>query len=229
MKNTKLETILHELQEIGDTRNLSGMRRFGIQTDHAFGISIPKLASIAKVIGKDHALSLDLWATGYHEARILAGMIADPSQTSSALLESWVLDFNSWDVCDQICGRLIVWTPYAREKALSWALREEEFVRRAGYTLMACLALRKHAYPDHWYLSFLDHLLLHAGDRRNFVWKAEHWALRQIGKRSAGLMLSALEVSRNLSSSENPQRRKVGKTALRELEAKLGRVLKRAL
>lgn len=209
--------ILEQLKSNGNESNRLGMTRFGINTEHAFGIGIPYLEALAKNHKKDHDLALKLWESGYHEARILAAMIADPKQTDPKLMDSWVEDFNSWDICDQACGRLFAHTPYARDKALEWAVGEEEFVRRAGYALMACLALKKHKYPDSWYLSFLEHILMYAGDSRNFVWKAEHWALRQIGKRSAGLMNEAIGIGETLAASEETVRRRVGKTALKEL------------
>jgi 3-methyladenine DNA glycosylase AlkD len=209
--------ILEQLKSNKNESNKIGMARFGINTEHAFGLSIPFLEKLAKSHKRDQNLAIKLWESGYNEARIMAAMIADPKQTDFELMDSWVEDFNSWDVCDQACGRLFAHTPFAQEKALAWALRDEEFVRRAGYALMACLALKKHKHPDTWYYPFLEHILVHSGDSRNFVWKAEHWALRQIGKRSSGLMQAAIRIAEALATSEESVRRKVGKTALKEL------------
>jgi 3-methyladenine DNA glycosylase AlkD len=133
--------VLEKLKSLCDPQAVAAMTGYGINADNAFGIPIPRLRKIAKEIGKDHALSEQLWSSGIHEAKIVASMIADPQMVTEQELERWVEDFDSWDVCDQCCNNLFYKTNFAYQKAMEWSLRREEFVKRAGFVLMACLAV----------------------------------------------------------------------------------------
>ena len=144
----KLNHILDQLHALANAKNLPGMARFGIKTGGRLGISIPQLRKIANQTGRDHQLSLELWDTGIPEARILASMIDDPAQVTVAQSDSWLCDFNSWDICDQVCGNLFDKTPFAWEKISKWAVDEREYVRRAGYVMLACLAVHDKNAPD---------------------------------------------------------------------------------
>ncbi len=172
--------------------NRAGMARYGIKTDDAFGISIYELRKIARPLRGDHDLALALWHTGNHEARLLAGMIDDPKLVTEEQIELWVADFDSWDVCDQVCSNLFDRTPWAHAKAVEWSARDEEFVKRAGFVLMACLAVHDKEAPDEVLLRFLPIIEAAVGDERNFVKKAVNWALRQIGKRNRALNAAAI-------------------------------------
>ncbi len=165
-----------------DPKDLAGMARFGINVDKAWVISIPKLRKLAKEIGRNHEIALDVWDTGIHEAKILAGFIDDPKLVTEKQMESWVLDFDSWDVTDMICGNLFDRTEYAVQKAVEWSEREEEFVKRAGFVLMAALAVHNKSMADQQFIDFLAIIKRESGDSRNFVRKAVNWALRTIGK-----------------------------------------------
>src|SRR6266849_9945545 len=135
------EQIIADLKLHANAQAVEGMARFGIRPAQALGISIPTLRKMAKEIGKNHMLALELWDSGIHEARILASMIAEPQLVSAELMEEWVNDFDSWDVCDQVCGNLFDKTPYAYQKATEWCQQEKEFVRSAGFVMMAELAV----------------------------------------------------------------------------------------
>jgi len=126
----------------------AGMARYGINTERAFGVSIPFLREEAREYKGDHELALELWKSGYHEARILGGIIDDPKKVTTAQLEEWVKDFDSWDLCDQCCSNLFVFTKNAYAKAIEWANREEEFVKRAGFVMMACIAVKQKKLED---------------------------------------------------------------------------------
>src|SRR5688500_566045 len=129
-----IDQVISRLREMANPADLDGMARFGIQTSHALGgISMPKLKSLAREIGKDHELAVQLWASGIHEARLLACMMADTKITTEEQMEQWAADFNSWDVCDTCCGYLFDKTPLGYRKALEWSERQEEFVKRAGF------------------------------------------------------------------------------------------------
>jgi 3-methyladenine DNA glycosylase AlkD len=176
--------VLDKMEAIAthNPKALAGMARFGINVDKAWVVSIPKLRRLGKEIGKDHNLALKVWDTGVHEAKILAGFIDDPSMVTESQMEKWVLGFDSWDVTDMICGNLFDRTDYAFEKALAWSRRPEEFVKRAGFVLMAGLAVHDKKAKDEQFYPFLDRIMEEACDERNFVKKANNWALRQIGK-----------------------------------------------
>ena len=194
------------------------MARFGINPERALGVRIPDIRQLAKELGTDHGLALALWRTEVHEARILASMVADPERVTERQMESWVRGIDSWDVCDQVCGNLFDRTPFARAKAVEWAGREQEFVKRAGFAIMAWRAVHDRVADDREFLELLPVIEREAGDPRNFVKKAVSWALRQIGKRSRPLNRAATAVAKRLAEGgESPAARWVGRDALREL------------
>lgn len=214
------DEVMEQLRAQANPANAAGMARFGIQVDRALGVSVNTLRAMARGV-RDHDLAAQLWATGIHEARMLAAMLDDPKQVTPAQMDAWVEEFDSWDLCDTVTGTLFDKTPYAVEKALAWAEREEEYVRRAGFALMAWLAVHDKKAPDEVFLRFLPVIARHAGDGRNYVKKAVNWALRQIGKRrSPALYAAAVETARALAGSETASARWVGKDAVRELESR---------
>lgn len=195
------EDILATLRSLANPEAVSSMTRFGIKADKAFGVSVPALRKLAKGIGKDHKLAQELWDTGLHEARELATMIADPKQVTEELMERWVKDIDSWDVCDHCCGNLWDKTPFAYRKAREWSRRPEEFVNRASFSLMAALAVHDKAASDDAFIKFLPIIKRASIDERNFVKKAVNWALRQIGKRNRNLNRQAIETAREIQET----------------------------
>jgi 3-methyladenine DNA glycosylase AlkD len=158
-----------------------------------------------------------LWESGVHEARILASIVDDPSQVTEAQMERWVREFDSWDVCDQVTGNLFDKTPFAYRKAAEWSRREEEFVKRAGFAVMAALAVQDKQASDEALTAFLPLIREQAHDERNFVKKAVNWALRNIGKRNITLNARAIALADELSRSESRAARWIGSDAYREL------------
>jgi len=213
----QLKAVLAELKSMGDPEAAAGMARYGINADRALGISIPGLQGLAKSIGKNHKLADELWSCGIHEARILACMIDDPQQVTEAQLERWVKEFDSWDLCDQCCNRLIRKTEFAHQKALAWARRPEEFVKRAGFVLMAVLAVHDKKAANRQFDAFFRLIKKEAVDARNFVKKAVNWALRQIGKRNTVLNQKAIAVAEDIQRIDSKAARWVAQDALREL------------
>jgi len=213
--------VLKELRSKADPVAVKGMKRFAIGGGKIYGISIPELRTIAKSVGRDHQLARELWRSGVHEARILASMVDDPKLLTAAQMESWVHDFDSWDVCDQCCSNLFDKTELAFEKAKEWSTRKAEFEKRAGFTLMAALAVHDKTSPDAKFEEFLAWIEKNrAEDNRNFVKKAVNWALRQIGKRNSRLNTKAIEVAlRILEKKESPVARWIASDALRELRS----------
>jgi 3-methyladenine DNA glycosylase AlkD len=214
----KCDEAMRRLKALSDPKAVEGMVRYSINADNTLGVSIPKLRKLAKETGKDHALAAELWASGIHEARILAGMVDDPGAVTGAQMESWVADFDSWDVCDQVCMNLFWLTPFAYDKCFDWSLRPEEFVKRAGFALMARLAWSDKSATDERISSFLPVIKREATDDRNFVKKAVNWALRQIGKRNAALNRLAIETAREIRALDSKAARWVASNALKELE-----------
>jgi 3-methyladenine DNA glycosylase AlkD len=215
----KADSVLLQLNALASPENVEGMKRYGINSQGTLGVSIYTLRPIAKEIGTDHALALELWKTGIHEARILACFIDDPGQVDEAQMEDWVKDFDSWDVCDQVCSSLFDQTAFAYQKAFEWAERREEFVKRAGFVLMAALAVHDRQAADDQLAVFFPVIIAEAGDPRNFVKKAVNWALRNIGKRNLHLNQLAIETAQVILANGTPTGRWIANDALRELTA----------
>lgn len=213
----RVREVLSRLRAAADPSRLEGMGRFGIETGTALGVSIPELRKLSRGLGHDHELAAGLWATGIHEARILAGMVDDPAEVTEEQMEGWVRDFGSWDLCDQVCGNLFDRTPFAFRKAVEWAGREEEFVRRAGFAIMAWSALHDREAEDREFEAFLPLIEAAATDERNYVKKAVNWALRQIGKRNRALNRKAVAAAKRIQRIDSKAARWIAADALREL------------
>jgi 3-methyladenine DNA glycosylase AlkD len=209
--------VLAELKSLGSEKNRAGMARFGINTDRAFGVSIAAMTPLVRKYRRNHALAAALWESGYHEARILAAFVEEPDKVAKAQMNAWAADFDSWDVCDQVSMRVFAKTPYVADRVTRWAKDEREFVRRAAFATIAGYAVAAKDADDAAFLAFLPLIEAHATDARNFVRKAVNWALRQIGKRSAGLHAPALALARKLASSDDKAARWIGSDAAREL------------
>ena len=212
-----VEDVLKKLEQLGTPENVAGMERYAIKAKKAYGVSAPEIKKLARVIGKDHELALKLWQTEVLEARGLACLIDDSNQVTEAQMESWIGDADNWATCDTVTGYLFDKTPYAYAKAFEWAEREEEFVRRAAFALMAWLAVHDKKAPDGKFEDFLPIIEKFADDDRNFVKKAVNWALRQIGKRNLNLNHLAVRTAIVLSERNSRAARWIGKDALREL------------
>jgi 3-methyladenine DNA glycosylase AlkD len=196
------------------------MARFGIRGSNVLGgTSLPELRRMAKAAGTDHRLALALWRSGVHEARLLAAMLDDPALVTERQIESWAKDFDAWDIVDGTCASLFDRTPFAWDKAFAWSERDEEFVKRAGFVLMATLAVHDKDAPDEAFLGFLPVIAREAADRRNFVRKAVNWALRQVGKRNLALNAAAVRTAEGILADGPRSARWVASDALRELRS----------
>jgi len=213
----RAEEILKQLKSLADPKAVAGMARFGINPKNTYGIAVPILRKMAKEIGKNHKLAQELWDSGIHEARILAGMIDEPTMVTEKQMEKWVKDFDSWDVCDQVCMNLFEKVPFAPKKINKWSKRQEEFVKRTAYTLIACLAWHDKEAPDKFFLGFLSLIKSGATDERNFVRKAVNWALRNIGKRNLSLNKAAIKAAKEIQKMDSKSAKWIAADALREL------------
>jgi 3-methyladenine DNA glycosylase AlkD len=214
------QQVIKKLKSLSNPKAVKGMARFGINPDKTLGVSIPNLRKMAKEIGKDHNLAQQLWKSGIHEARILASMIADPEKLTEKQMDSWVKDFDSWDVCDQCCMNLFDKVPIAWKKAINWAKQEEEFVRRASFALMACLAWHDKEAKDENFVKFFPTIKKYSVDERNFVKKAVNWALRQVGKRNLNLNKKAIKLAKEIQKIDSKNAKWIASDALRELQSK---------
>ncbi|MCD6550205.1 DNA alkylation repair protein [bacterium] len=212
-----LKEVIKELKKNSNLRDKEGMVKFGINPKYALGVRVPILRKLAKMIGTDHKLAGDLWNTKIHEARILASMIEDVDKVTEKQMDLWVEEFNSWDLCDQCCMNLFWKTSFAFKKAIEWSGRQKEFVKRAGFALMAVLAWKDKGRANRDFLVFLKVIEKQADDNRNFVKKAINWALRQIGKRNKYLQKEAIKVAKRIQKLNSKSAKWIGSDALREL------------
>ncbi len=212
------DEVLARLRALAVPDRLPDMARYGIGTADAYGVTVAELRTLAREIGRDRALAAALWASGVHEARILASLVDDPAAVDDEQFERWAAEFTSWDLCDQVCQNLFRSAPPAWRKAVEWTTRPELFVKRAGFALIAGLAVADKRADDERFAALLGPLAGGADDDRPLVRKAASWALRAIGKRSAGLHRQALATAERLRQ-EDGSARWVGSDAVRELRS----------
>ena len=211
------EEIIKRLESLSDPESVAGMERYGIDPENAYGVSIPNLRKIAREAGRDHSLAQRLWASNTRETRILASMIDDPKMVTEEQMEEWVKEFDYWEICDQCCLNLFEKTEFAYQKCIQWSSREEEFVKRAGYVLMARLAVSDKKADDKRFEEFLPIIKKEADDHRNYVKKGINWALRQIGKRNLNLNKKAIEAARVIHGMDSRSAKWIASDAIREL------------
>jgi 3-methyladenine DNA glycosylase AlkD len=207
------------LETLANPEAVKGMARYGISSKNTYGVSIPNLRNMAKEVGVNHDIAHQLWVSGIHEARILASMIDDPKLVNEGQLEKWVSDFESWDVCDQVCMNLFEKSPLACRKIVEWSRREEEFVRRAAFALIACLAWHDKEAEDKKFIKLFPLIIQGATDERNFVKKAVNWALRNIGKRNLNLNKAAVNTAKEIQRLDSKAARWIASDTIRELES----------
>jgi 3-methyladenine DNA glycosylase AlkD len=213
----KYDEVMQRLKSLSDPEAVKGMARFGINPENTYGVSVPNLRKLAKEVGRDHALAQELWASGVHEARILASMVDEPKLVTEEQMEAWVRDFDSWDVCDQVCMNLFEKVPVAWCKVSEWSQREEEFVKRTAFALLACFAWHDKGAADERFIELMPVIVSGASDERNFVRKAVNWALRNIGKRNPNLNKAAIATAREIQGIDSKAARWIAADALREL------------
>jgi len=214
-----VEEVLERLKSMARPDQLEGMAKYGIVVERRLGVSIPNLRRMAKELGQDHKLALELWKTGIAEARLVAAMTGDPEKLTEGQMEDWVKGINSWDVCDQVCMNLFEKAPLAWKKIIDWSEREEEFVKRAAFALIACLAWHDKKAKDEKFIELFPVIIGGATDERNFVKKAVNWALRNIGKRNLNLNKAAINTAGEIQRIDSKAARWIASDTIRELES----------
>jgi len=211
------DEIINKLKSMTNSKNVEGMARYGINPNNNLGVSIYKLRPIAKENGKDHDLALKLWDSGIHDARLLACFIDDPDKITGEQMDSWAKDFDSWDICDQACTSLFDLTPFAWKKVSDWAKRDEEFVKRGAFSIIAGLSVHDKDASDKEFENLFPLIIKHSTDDRNYVKKAVNWALRNIGKRNISLNKKAIDAANKILKIDDKTARWIAKDAIREL------------
>jgi len=214
-----VKDVFDKLQSKAQPEQLKGMAKYGMTVEQRLGVSVPAMRKLAKEIGRDHKLALDLWRTGIAEARIVAAMVGDSAELTEEQMEDWVKGINSWDVCDQVCMNLFEKNQLAWKKIVDWSEREEEFVKRTAFSLIACLAWHDKKASDEKFIELLPVIIRGAIDERNFVKKAVNWALRNIGKRNLNLNEAAINAAKEIKRLDSKAARWVASDAIRELES----------
>jgi 3-methyladenine DNA glycosylase AlkD len=210
--------VLRKLERAGDKRVREEMGpRYGIVAKDAFGVPMAKIKAIAKDIGRDHDLAIELWKSGNYDARLLCSMVADPARVTPALMDRWRRDFDNWGVCDTLCFNLFDKTPHAFAKVAAWAKLKDEYGKRAAFALLASLALHEKKAADAAFLDCIPFCENAASDERNFVKKGVSWALRGMGSRRAKLHAPCVALARRLAASDDAAARWVGKDVLKDL------------
>jgi 3-methyladenine DNA glycosylase AlkD len=217
--NPAAREVLAKLERLGTKTTRDGMARYGIVAPKSFGVGMAAMKQVARGLGQDHALALELWDTGWYEARMLAALIAEPERLTPEEMERWCRDFDTWSLVDTACFYLFDRSPHAWRKIVPWSRRKDEFVRRAGFVLLACLALHDKSASDAAFERHLPLIEKSAKDDCNFVKKAVSWSLHAIGTRTRELNQAAMAVARRLSQSTDSAERWVGKDALRKLSS----------
>ena len=215
----EMQKIIIKLRQLGRPDAAAGMAKYGITPDKVFGVSLPNLRALAKEIGQDPVFAKDLWRANYRETMILSGLVDDPQWVTEEQMEQMVLDFYDWEVCDQTVMNLFQKTNFAWENAKQWCQREEEFVRRAGFVLMARLAVSEKKAPDEKFEQYFPFIQKFAHDDRTPVKKAVSWALRQIGKRNIRLNEKAIEIGKRIKEMDCKSARWIASDVLRELQS----------
>lgn len=216
-KGRTYSSIIKELKSLRDPRCIEGMARYGLNSPTTLGLTMPQLRRIARESGRDHELAQRLWESGIYDARILAFMVDDYKLVTEEQMERWVNDFDNWGIVDGVCGHLFSRTPYAYKKAVEWSRSKEEFVKRAGFSMMAALTVHDKKAADREFLKFLPIIAREATDERNYVKKAVNWALRQIGKHNRALNNAAIGTAKRIQRLDSKAAKWIASDALREL------------
>ncbi|RJF94001.1 DNA alkylation repair protein [Sphingomonas cavernae] len=191
--------------------------RYGIHANDAYGVKMASIQKLAKSLGRSQALADALWATRCYEARMLCAYVDDIEAVTPDRMDRWAADFDNWAVCDTLCFSLWDRTPHAFDRIHAWASRDEEFVKRASFALLASVALHGKGLLDDPFLDALTLIEPAAEDDRNFVKKGVNWALRAVGGRRRILNDEAIRIAERLAASNAPTPRWVGKDALKAL------------
>lgn len=213
------QQVIKQLKSMADPEKITlKEKKYGIKASNALGIYHKDLKELAKQIGKDDALAQELFDTGIYEARLLTSKIHSPKGVTEELMDYWTATFENWEICDSFCMGLYSKTPYAVDKAIEWSAHKDEFIKRAGFAIMAAYVLADKKADNPTYEQFFPIMIREASDERIYVKKAINWALRNIGKRNPDLQQTAIKTAKEILKIDNKAAQWIAKDALRELE-----------
>lgn len=211
--------IIERLYELQDAdKVILKEKRFGIIANNSLGIYHKELKELAKEIGTDNKLAIQLFESGIYEARLLCSKLFNPKNITEDLMEKWVKTFENWEICDSFCMGIFAKSELALLKMLEWTERSSEFEKRAGFTIMATYCMADKKAENDLFEQFFPIIKREAHDDRLYVKKAVNWALRNIGKRNVDLNKSAIEIAKELLNFKSTSAKWIAKNALNELE-----------
>lgn len=215
-----LSQVLSKLNKLANPEKVAFKKaKYNIVTTNALGIYMKDLNLLAKEIGNDKKLALDLFDTGLYDARILCSKILKPKDITPELMEQWLPTFENWEICDSFSMGLFSKTPFAQAKIVEWANREREFEKRAAFATLASYTMADKKATNEIYESFYSLIIKAATDDRLYVKKAVNWALRSIGKRNPDLRKSAIAMAIKISEIDHAAAKWIAKDALNELQS----------
>lgn len=214
-----LEEVLEELYALEDQEKvLFRKEKYGIVAHNSLGVYHKDLKLIAKNIGKNNTLALEVFDSGVYEGRLLCSKIFNPKQITEDLMEKWVVTFENWEVCDSFCMGLFARSEYALSKILDWSVRDEEFQKRAAFATMAAYCMHDKKSENDLFVQFFPIIKSAVEDERLYVKKAVNWALRSIGKRNRDLQKLAIKEAYEILKIKSKSAQWIAKDALKELE-----------
>lgn len=216
MNYTEIIECLYDLQDAEKIKFKE--KNFGIKSNNSLGIYHKDLEIIAKEIGQDNDLALQLFDSGIYEGRLLCSKIFKPKDITESLMEKWVKTFENWEICDSFCMGLFAKCELAQAKIIEWTERTPEFEKRAGFTTIASYCMADKKVDNELFEKYLLLIKREANDDRLYVKKAVNWALRNIGKRNIHLHKKAIEMANEIVKMESKSAQWIAKNALSELK-----------
>ncbi|NOU42101.1 MAG: DNA alkylation repair protein [Methyloglobulus sp.] len=214
-----LQQVISCLHALADPEKIAiKERKFGIKTQNALGIYHKDLKDLAKEIGCDNKLAIDLFDTGIYEARILCSKIYDPECIAEQQMDQWVKTFENWEICDSFCMGFFAKSKHGLSKAFEWSENEHEFIKRAGFVIMAAYGFADKAAVNEVFEQFFPIIEREVDDDRIYVKKAVNWALRNIGKRNVDLNKQAIVVAKRVLANNGKSAKWIASNAIAELE-----------
>lgn len=194
------KTAMAKLKAAGSAQTRKTYARHGIKGE-IFGVSYAALYALQKQIQVDHALALELWATGNHDARVLAAMVADPAQIDNELAEAWVKAIDNLALAGAVNGPIRK-SKLAVRKAAKWTKSKDEWIASAGWHIVAGLALYEPELSEDYFAAYLSEIETSIHTRPNYSRYAMNNALIAIGARSPELTKLALAAAKKIGKVE---------------------------
>jgi len=221
-----LKEVLNYLNKIAKPEKvLFKQEKFGVNANNAIGVYHKDLKILAKEIGYNNELALELFETDIYECRLLCSKIFNPKNLTEELMEKWLITFENWEITDSFCMGLFKYSHFAIPKIIEWTTREREFEKRAGFTTMAAYGFANKKVKNEVFESFFPIIIREAKDDRVYVKKAVNWALRNIGKRNIDLKNQAIEVAKEIQLINSKSAVWIAKNAIRELQNEKANIL----